>query len=130
VEAIVPLSEDEQRILNEIEARLYESDPRFARGVSETTVYTQSFRRLKWASVGFVVSLVGMIITLQISYALAFVAFLAMFACAIGFEQSARRLGRTGLQQYQQRRRRWSDMLGGRARQIRRPGRRGDADAD
>ena len=34
----MPLSEDEQRILTEIEQRLYESDPRLARDVRSTTV--------------------------------------------------------------------------------------------
>ena len=36
----MPLSEDEERILNEIEDQLYETDPDLAREVSETTVYT------------------------------------------------------------------------------------------
>ena len=40
----VPLSEDEQRILSEIEQQLYESDPALAREVGSTTVYTAAFR--------------------------------------------------------------------------------------
>ena len=39
----MPLSEDEERILLEIEENLYESDPDLASEVSETTVYTKSF---------------------------------------------------------------------------------------
>jgi hypothetical protein len=43
----VPLSEDEQRILSEIEEQLYESDPALAREVSQTTIYSHAFRNLK-----------------------------------------------------------------------------------
>ena len=35
----VPLSEDEERILKDIEREFYENDPAFAREVSETTLY-------------------------------------------------------------------------------------------
>ena len=35
----MPLSEDEQRILQEIERNFYDSDPAFAREVSTTTLY-------------------------------------------------------------------------------------------
>ena len=45
----MPLSEDEERILLEIEESLYESDPELAREVSETTVYTKSLKNLKWS---------------------------------------------------------------------------------
>lgn len=116
----MPLSEDEQRILNEIEARLYESDPRFVRGVSATTVYTHSFRRLKWATFGFAASLVVLLVTLPVSYALAFVGFLGMFASAVSFERAARRIGRSGLQSYSRRRARWADALADRTRRLRR----------
>ena len=40
----VPLSEDEQRILHEIERRFYESDPAFASQVSQTTLYRHAGR--------------------------------------------------------------------------------------
>ena len=43
----MPLSEDEQRILSEIEDHLYESDPSLAREVAQTTIYTHAFRNLK-----------------------------------------------------------------------------------
>ena len=50
----MPLSEDEQRILGEIEANLRASDPDLARQVGSTNVYTESLRRLKWGIAGFV----------------------------------------------------------------------------
>ncbi len=48
----MPLSEDEQRILSEIEAKLYESDPALARDIADTTIYTHAYRNLKWALLG------------------------------------------------------------------------------
>ena len=68
----MPLSEDEQRILGEIEANLRASDPDLAKQVGSTTVYTDSLRKLKWGVVGFVVALVGSILLLSVSYLLAF----------------------------------------------------------
>ena len=61
----MPLSEDEQRILTEIENHLYESDPALVREVSETTVYTHAFRNLKWATAGFVLGVVLMVALLS-----------------------------------------------------------------
>lgn len=46
----MPLSEDEQRILTEIEQQLYASDPDLAHQVGSTTVYSQGFRKLRWGS--------------------------------------------------------------------------------
>ena len=53
----MPLSEDEQRILQEIEQQLYASDPQLARDVSSTTIYRHAGRNLKWAALGFVLGL-------------------------------------------------------------------------
>src|ERR1043165_8209839 len=54
----MPLSEDEQRILQEIEAQFYANDPQLAQQVSETTLYRHSARNIKWAALGFVVGFV------------------------------------------------------------------------
>ena len=94
----VPLSEDEQRILSEIEQQLYESDPELAREVGSTTVYTHASRNLRWAVVGFVVGLITMVLTLSVHFVFAFAGFLIMLASALYFEQNARRLGRAGIQ--------------------------------
>ncbi len=100
----MPLSEDEQRILSEIEQRLYESDPRLAREVRSTTVFTSSARVLKWSALTFLAGFVVMIGTLKISFLLAFASFLVMLLSALSFESGLRRLGRFGLQQLTQRR--------------------------
>jgi hypothetical protein len=100
----VPLSEDEQRILSEIEQRLYESDPHLVREVSSTTVYTHAIRGMKWAALGFVAGVVLLIATLSTSAVLAFGAFLVMLGAALVFERNARHLGKTGLAQITRRR--------------------------
>jgi len=95
----VPLSEDEQRILTEIEDHLYESDPALAREVAQTTIYTHAFRNLKWATAGFVLGVVLMVVLLSAHFILAFSGFLLMLVSLLWFERNARKLGRAGLEQ-------------------------------
>lgn len=117
----MPLSEDEQRILSEIEDHLYESDPALAREVAQTTIYTHAFRNLKWAFVGFVVGVVLMVVLLSTSFILAFGGFLLMLASLLWFENNARRLGRAGLEQMTQNFRAggFGDALGGAGSRMR-----------
>jgi hypothetical protein len=96
----VPLSEDEQRILQEIEQQFRADDPDFARQVSSTTLYRHAGRNLKWAALGFVVGIVFLIGTLAMSYLLAFGGFLMMLASAFVFERNLRKMGRAGWQQW------------------------------
>ncbi len=98
----VPLSEDEQRILSEIEDKLYESDPSLAKEVGSTTVYTAPLRSVRWAAVGFVAGLIVMVVTLSTSYLFAFGGFLVMLAAALVFERGARSLGKVGIDQIAQ----------------------------
>lgn len=95
----MPLSEDEQRILDEIEKNLHESDPRLAKEVSETTVYRHALGSLKWSVLGFVIGLAFMVATLQAHFMVAFCGFLVMLASALGFEHNLRLMGRAGIQQ-------------------------------
>lgn len=96
----MPLSEDEQRILAEIERNLHESDPQLAREVSETTVYRHAMGSLKWSLLWIVLGLLAMVATLQVHYLLAFVGFLVMMAAAIGFERNFRLMGKAGMNQF------------------------------
>jgi hypothetical protein len=96
----VPLSEDEQRILSEIEQHLYASDPALAREVSSTTVYRHAGRNLKWAGVFFLVGLAFMVLTFTMSILLAFAGFLLMLGSAIFFERNLRKMGRAGWNQW------------------------------
>jgi hypothetical protein len=49
----MPLSDREQKILSDIEARLRADDPKFAKTVSTTTVSTHVRRQIKLAVAGF-----------------------------------------------------------------------------
>ena len=98
----MPLSEDEQRILSEIEQQLYQSDPALARDIADTTVYTHAYRNLKWSLLGFFVGLAVLILTLGTWFVLAFGGFLIMLVSALAVERNVRRLGRAGIQQVTQ----------------------------
>ena len=124
----MPLSEDEQRILHQIEQQFYDSDPDFARGVSQTTLYRHAFRKIKWAALGLLAGMVFLIATLSVHVVLSFVGFLIMLASAFVIERNARKLGRTGWQQMTDTMRgsRFRDSLGGAGERMRHRFRRED----
>ena len=96
----MPLSEDEQRILHQIEQQFYETDPALAHAVGSTSLYRHAFRQIKWATFIFVVGVAILVYSLiSIGFWAAFVGFLVMFASVLWFEHNARKLGRAGLQQ-------------------------------
>jgi hypothetical protein len=95
----VPLSEDEQRILHEIEQSFYESDPAFAREVGKTTLYRHAGRNLKWATLGFVCGFVLLLVAFASSLILGFAGFLVMLGSAVVFERNLRKMGRAGWRQ-------------------------------
>ena len=87
----MPLSEDEQRILRQIEQEL-EQDPSFAdRG------YRVSRRRLLMLSGALVAGLVLTVAGLAVSFWLAFLAFLGVLALAVMLEAEIRVVGREKL---------------------------------
>jgi len=94
----MPLSEDEQRILQEIEAQFYANDPHLAQQVSETTLYRHSARNIKWAALGFVVGFVVLLTSFASSLFLGFVGFLAMLGCAWVIVVHLRKMGKAGLE--------------------------------
>jgi len=53
----LPLSEEEQRILSEIEQHLSREDPKLAREVERSSVYAHAGRQLRWAIAGVVVGI-------------------------------------------------------------------------
>ncbi len=87
----MPLSEDEQRILRQIEQELA-SDPTFAE-----KGYRVSRKRLILLSLGLVVGLVLTVAGLTVSFWLAFVAFLGVLALAVLLESEVRVIGREKL---------------------------------
>ncbi len=98
----MPLSEDEQRILSEIEQQLYETDPSLAHGIADTTVYSDAYRHLRRGILAFILGMVMMIATLAISVWLAALGVIVMFAAAVSIEANARRMGKAGIDQLAQ----------------------------
>lgn len=97
----MPLSDEEQRILREIEAQL-QTDEKFASAVSSSGLYRHSARRVWWALVGVIVSLVAVVASLQIHFLVAFAAFVVMMAFALVIERQVRLIGRAGVQDFAQ----------------------------
>ena len=95
----MPLSEDEQRILHQIEQQFYESDPEFARNVSQTTIYRHAFRNIKWAVLLFLGGVVMLLLTLSVHFLLAFVGVVIMLVALLIIERNARKLGKAGMEQ-------------------------------
>jgi len=95
----MPLSEDEQRILDEIEQNFQRDDPRLAKEVGETTVYRYALGSLRRSIAGFIVGLIIMVAALQVSYFISFFGFLLMWYCALIFERNLRTMGRAGFSQ-------------------------------
>lgn len=91
------LSDDEQRILREIEQEL-QNDSKFADAVSSSGLYRHSVRQIRWAIVGLVLSVVVLAVSLQVHFVLAFAIFVVMLALIALIERNARAIGRAGLQ--------------------------------
>ena len=117
----MPISEDEQRILSEIEQQLYKTDPALAREVAETTIYRHAFRNMKWGALGFAGGVILMIVLLSTSYLLSFAGFLLMLVSLLYFEHNARRRGRAGLEHVTQTMRSEGlrDVMGGAGEKMR-----------
>ena len=94
----MPLSEDEQRILREIEANLSVTDPKLVQQVSDTTLYRHAARMIKWAVVGFIAGLILLMTTFTSVLPLGVVGFLVMLFSLLVIERNVRKMGRAGLE--------------------------------
>jgi hypothetical protein len=95
---VMPLSEDEQRILREIEANLSVTDPKLVQQVSDTTLYRHAARLIKWSALGFVAGLALLIATFTSVLALGVLGFLIMLFCLLVIERNVRKIGRAGIE--------------------------------
>lgn len=95
---LMPLSEEEQRILREIEANLSATDPALVQQVSETTLYRHAARAIKWAVLGFLAGLALLLFTFTKLLVLGVVGFLVMLGCLLVIERNVRKLGKAGLE--------------------------------
>ncbi len=94
----MPLSEEEQRILREIEANLSATDPALVQQVSQTTLYRHAARAIKWATVGFMAGLALLLFTFTKLLVLGVVGFLVMLGCLLVIERNVRKLGKAGFE--------------------------------
>lgn len=96
----VPLSEDEKRILAEIEAGLYQSDPSFSRDLGKSATFSRPKANIRASVFGLVLGLVVMVLALQLHYLLSLAGFLLMLASALTLEGNAGDLTRSGIDSF------------------------------
>lgn len=94
----MPLSEEEQRILQQIEQQFYEHDPEFAQAVAGSRFEKHATRRLRWGVLGCVVGLGLTLGLLPVNVLAAFAGFAVMLVSALTVDRSLRALGAPLLQ--------------------------------
>ncbi|MEX0754042.1 MAG: DUF3040 domain-containing protein [Actinomycetota bacterium] len=97
----MPLSDHEQRILEEIERRLVEDDPRLAEQVSTTSLYTHLSRRIRWVSLAFLAGFV-LLLCFALSLELAVAGFAIMLVSALLAYRYLRQMGHDQLRALQE----------------------------
>ena len=88
----MPLNENEQKILEEIERRLSEEDPRLVEHVNRTDLHTHAWRRMKMAIAGFLFGLL-LLLLVGVSVWIAAAGFVVMTLSALLAYRYAGRLG-------------------------------------
>jgi hypothetical protein len=109
----VPLSEREQRILEEIEKDLYKEDPTFARAVRTRTPRMDELRRVRWGALLFILGL-GILMAFFVTQSLVVgvAAFVAMVGGIVMIAGALRGLASAGDADGPNRRQRMSRALG------------------
>jgi Flp pilus assembly protein TadB len=97
----MPLSPDEQRILEEIEQRLSEEDPRLAEQVGRTSLYTHLSRRIRWSLLAFLAGFV-MVMLFWASLWVAAIGFGVMLGSSLLVYRYLKQLGRDQIRMMQQ----------------------------
>lgn len=90
----MPLSDREQQILSDIEARLRAEDPKFAQTVSTTTVSSQARRKVKLSIAGLALGFLLLLLVIPVGrVAVGVVGFAAMLASVMYGGNQLKRLG-------------------------------------
>jgi hypothetical protein len=89
----MPLSEHEQKILEDIERSLQKEDPRFAQQVSHHSLFSLLSRRIRVGALAFVAGFV-MLMLFMVSLWVALAGFAVMLFSALFVYNQLRRLGR------------------------------------
>ena len=97
----MPLSDHEQRILEEIERRLAEEDPKLVEQVGRTDLYTHLARRIRLAALAFVVGFL-LILLFVVSPWIAALGFVVMVLSALLIYRYLGQLGRDQVRAMQQ----------------------------
>lgn len=95
----MPLNENEERILHEIERRFYAQDPESAERIASMSLPRYLARNCKWAALGFVVGLIVLVASFVSNWVVAVIGFVIMLASAISLTHSLRKMGRHGVEQ-------------------------------
>jgi Protein of unknown function (DUF3040) len=96
----MPLSEHEQKILEEIEKRLAEEDPRLVEQVGRTDLYTHLARRIRFAVLAFLVGLLLLLLFVVSPWAAA-TGFVIMVLAALLIYRYLGQLGRDQIREMQ-----------------------------
>ena len=94
----MPLNEDEERILAEIERQFHATDPDSAKRISNTTLQRYLARNCKLALLGFFVGLVILLAAFASSWILGVFGFLVMVTSAVFLIQNLHKMSRLGLE--------------------------------
>ena len=97
----MPLTPHEQRILEEIERKLAEEDPRLVESVSKATVAAHALRRIRWGLAGFLAGFILLLLFVA-SIWFAVAGFALMLGSGLLVYQHLRRMGRDQLRSHGQ----------------------------
>jgi hypothetical protein len=95
----MPLTPHEERILEEIEKRLAEEDPRLVESVSKASVASHALRRIRWGLLGFVLGFV-LLLLFVLSTWFAIGGFVLMLVSGLVVYQYLKRMGRDQLRSH------------------------------
>jgi Protein of unknown function (DUF3040) len=98
----VPLNENEERILQEIERQFHADDPKSAERIRSTSLPQYLARNCRWATLGLLVGLVILVVGFASSWIVGVFGFLIMVASTVVLIQNLRKMGRLGLQKVSQ----------------------------
>lgn len=96
----MPLSDEEQRILEEIERQFRRSDPRLVKNAEQTSAYRHSAKQIKIGAAGFLLGLAVMVFGFSTSLLIGLLGFAVMLAGALWVERGFRGLGRAGVNSF------------------------------
>lgn len=93
----MPLSENEEKILADIEANIRKSDPGLAQHVEQNTIYRHSGRRILLSVLGLVALLVVIVVSFTKLWPVAFIAFIAMVIIGISLVDHVAKISKAGV---------------------------------